>query len=76
MCRVSEPIYVARSKVKVTIHAYNLCISLSCSAHNFIQHCEIGKLFGTNDHQDKTMCPVQEPVVAMSKAKFTVHTYS
>ena len=21
----------------------------------------IGKSFGTNDHQDKTMCPVQEP---------------
>ena len=34
---------------------------------------EISKLFGTNDHQDKTMCPVQEPCHLV---KGQVPTYS
>ena len=53
--------YVARSKVKVTVHTHSLCIGISCSAHNFILHGGIWKLFGINDHQAKIMCPVQEP---------------
>ena len=53
--------YVAESKIKVTAHTYSLCIGISCSAHNFIQHGKTGTLFGPNDHQEKTICPVQEP---------------
>ena len=30
--------HVARSKVKVTVHTYSLCIGISCSAHNFIRY--------------------------------------
>ena len=30
--------HVTRSKVKVTVHTYSLCIGILCSAHNFIQH--------------------------------------
>ena len=53
--------HVAGSKVNVTVHTYSLCIGISCSAHNFIWHDGIWKLFDTSDHQDKTMCHVQEP---------------
>ena len=37
-----------------------LCIPDLCqtNGHNFIVHGGILKLFSTNDHQDKTMCPV------------------
>ena len=59
-CVVSKN-HVARSKVKVTVHTYSLCIGISCSAHNVIQYGGIRNFFGTNDHQDKTVCPVQEP---------------
>ena len=30
--------HVARSKVKVKVHTYSLCIGILCSAHNFIRH--------------------------------------
>ena len=64
--------HIPRSKVKVTVHTYSLCIGILCSAqfvhrhHNFIWHGGIGKLYGTNDHQDKTrqcvMCKNHVPM--------------
>ena len=33
-----------------------VCVPDSYPTHNFIVHSGIWKLFGTNDHQDKTMC--------------------
>ena len=30
--------HVARSKVKITVHNYSLCIGISCIAYNFILH--------------------------------------
>ena len=52
--------HVAWTKVKDTVHNYSLCIGILCSDYNLTRHGGIWKLFGTNDHQDKTMCPVQE----------------
>ena len=57
--------HVARSKVKVTVCTYTLCIDFSeiclCPTHNFVMHNGICKQFGTNDHFDKKMCHEQEP---------------
>ena len=46
-----------------------------CPTHIFIIHGGIYKLFGRNDHLDKTICCVPE-YVAWSKVKVTVGTES
>ena len=53
--------YVARSKVKVTVHTYSLCLGLSFSPIISSGMVGLKNYFRTNDHQDKTMCPVKEP---------------
>ena len=63
--------YVPRSKVNITVQTYSLCIGIPYSAHNFIRHCETGKLFGPNDHQWKS-----KNQVATSIVKFTNRNYS
>ena len=51
--------HVARSKVKVTASTLSLCIPESCPTHKFIPKIgEIGKLFGRNNHHNRTMCHV------------------
>ena len=46
--------HVTSSKVKVT----ETCL---CLAYIFVLYCGISRVFGINDHPDKTMCHVQEP---------------
>ena len=65
--------HVARSKIKVTVHTHSLCKGISCSAHNFILHDGIWKLYGTNDHQDKALCPAQEPCCYVKGQVHSLH---
>ena len=48
-------VFVCVCVFQIRIHTYSLCIGISCSAHNFICHGAIGKLFGTKD-QDNGSC--------------------
>ena len=51
--------HATRSKVKGTADTLSLCIPETCPTHIFIPKMGgILKLFGRNDHQDKTICCV------------------
>ena len=67
--------HVARSKVKVTVKTYSLCIGISSSAHNFIWHG------GFENYMAQMIIKARQFVLwknnlATSKINFTVSTYS
>ena len=68
----SEQKHVTRSKV--TVFSQTLCIGFSeiclCLTHNFVMHCGIYKLLGTNDHHDRKMWHRND----MASSKVTVNT--
>ena len=56
MSRVRTMSLGQRSRSQLALKAFGFL--KSCSTHNFIMHGRVCKLFGTNDHHDKTVCRI------------------